>query len=161
MSKFLNVLRVSAMSVPEAWWYAYLALCFAQMVGWTAMVAWHEAVYGGHAHVVEYLRAVGRDSSHMIQMFILNTIGIVELGRLTMVLAQGIADRLKRSKEKFRAELIAQGIAQGEAQGEARGRAEGEAAGRAALAAEIADWNRRRLEADERGERFDEPPPME
>ncbi len=157
MSKFLNVLRVSVMSVPEAWWYAYLALCFAQMVGWTAMVAWHEAVYGGHAHAVEYLRAVGGDSSHMVQMFILNTIGIVELGRLIMVLAQGMAERLKRRKEKFRADLIAQG----RAEGEARGRAQGEASGRAALAAEIADWNRRRLEADERGERFDEPPPME
>ncbi len=161
MSKFLNVLRVSAMSVPEAWWYAYLALCFAQMVGWTAMVAWHETAYGDHAHIIEYLRTVGRDSSHMIQMFILNTIGIVELGRLIMVLAQGMAERLKRRKEKFRAELIAQGEAQGRAAGLAEGEARGEAAGRAALASEIADWNRRRLEADERGERFDEPPPME
>ena len=85
----------------------------------------------------------------MVQMFILNTIGVVELGRLIMVLAQGIADRLKERRERFKNELIAQG--------EARGKAEG----RAELAAEIADWNRRRLEADERGEDFDEPPPME
>ncbi len=113
------------------------------------MVAWHEAVHGGHAQAVEYLKAVGRDSSHMVQMFILNTIGVVELGRLIMVLAQGIADRLNERREKFKAELIAQGEAQGKA------------AGRAELAAEIADWNRRRLEADERGEDFDEPPPME
>ena len=66
-----------------------------------------------------------------------------------MVLAQGIADRLKERREKFKAELVAQG--------EARGKA----AGRAALAAEVEDWNRRRLEAEERGEKFDEPPPME
>lgn len=148
MSKFLSGIRISVMSVHERWWYAYLAAFFAQMVGWTAMVAWHEAVYGGHTHGVEYLRAVGRDSSHMVQMFILNTIGVVELGRLIMVLAQGIADRLKERRERFKNELIAQG--------EARGKAEG----RAELAAEIADWNRRRLEADERGEDFDEPPPV-
>ncbi len=151
MSKFLDGLRVSVMSVHERWWYAYLAMCFAQMVGWTAMVAWHEAAYGNHAHAVEYLRTVGGDSSQMVQMFILNTIGIVELGRLMMVLAQGIADRLKERREKFKAELIAQGEAQGEARGKAEGRAE--------LAAEIADWNRRRLEADERGEDFNELPP--
>ncbi len=157
MNKFLNGLRVSALSVPEAWWYAYLVLCFGQMVGWIVMVAWHEAVYGDHAHAVGYLMAVGRDSSHMVQIFILNTIGIVELGRSIMVLAQGMAERLKQRKEKFRSELIARGKAEGIAQGEARGKA----AGRAALAAEIADWNRRRLEAEERGEKFDEPPPME
>lgn len=149
MGKFLNGLRVSVMSVHEGWWYAYLTAFFAQMVGWTAMVAWHEAVYGDHIHAVEYLREVGRDSSHMVQMFILNTIGIVELGRLIMVLAQGIADRLKERREKFKAELVAQGIA------------EGKTRGRAELAAEIAAWNERRLEAEARGEKFDEPPPMD
>ncbi len=148
MGKFLNGLRISVMSVHEGWWYTYLAAFFAQMVGWTVMVAWHEAIYGDYAHAVEYLRAVGRDSSHMVQMFILNTIGIVELGRLIMVLAQGIADRLKERREKFKAELVAQGIA------------EGKTRGRAELAAEIAAWNERRLEAEARGEKFDEPPPM-
>lgn len=152
MSNLLNGLRVSVMSVHERWWYAYLAICFAQMVGWTAMVAWHEAAYGSHTHAGEYLRAVGRDSSHMVQMFILNTIGIVEIGRLIMVLAQGIADRLKERREKFKAELIEQGIEQGIAEGETRGRA--------ALAAEISAWNERRLAAEARGDDFDEPPPM-
>ena len=157
MGKFLNELRVSVMSVNERWWYAYLVACFAQMAGWTAMVAWHEAVYGSHTHAIEFLRAVGRDSSHMVQMFVLNTIGIVELGRLIMVLAQGIADRLKERREKFKAELIAEGMAEGMAEGIAEGIAEG----RAELAAEIADWNRRRLDAEARGEKFDEPPPMQ
>ena len=35
-------------------------------------------------------------------------IGVVELERLIMVLAQGIADRLRERREKFRAELISQ-----------------------------------------------------
>ena len=126
---------------------------FMQMVGWTAIVAWDEAVYGDHTRVVEYLRAVGRDSSHMVQIFVLNTIGIVELGRLIMVLAQGIADRLKERREKFKAELIAQG--------KAEGIAEGKAAGKAELATKIAEWNRLRMEAEARGDKFDEPPPME
>ena len=157
MGKFLSGLRISVMSVHEGWWYAYLAIFFAQMSAWTLMVAWDEAVYGDHIRVVEYLRAVGGDSSQMVQMFVLNAIGVVELGRLIMVLAQGIADRLEERREKFKNELIVQGIAQGKAEGIAQGKSEG----RAELAAEIAVWNEKRLAAEERGEKFDEPPPME
>ena len=155
MSKFLNQLRVSVMSVHEGWWYAYLAILFLQMASWTVMVAWDEAAYGDHTRLVEYLRAVGDGSSGMTPMFILNAIGIVELGRLTMVLAQGIADRLEERRRRFRAELIAEG----EARGIKLGKAEGIAQGKAELAAEIADWNERRLKAEARGEKFDEPPP--
>ena len=157
MSKFLNGLRVSAMSVHEGWWYAYLAAFFIQMVGWTLMVAWDEAAYGEHVRVVEYMRAVGRDSSHMVQMFILNTIGAIELGRLIVVLAENLAKRLKQRRAKDRADLIAQGVEKGIAQGVEKGKAEG----RAEIAAEIAAWNERRLAAEARGERFDEPPPMD
>ena len=109
------------------------------------MVAWDEAVRGDHAAVVEYIRAVGEGSSSMVQMFVLNSIIIIELGRLIMVLAQGIADRLKERREKFKAEL----------------RSEGRAEGKAELAAKVNDWNKRRLEAEARGEDFDEPPPTE
>ena len=159
MSKFLNQLRVSVMSVHEGWWYAYLAVLFLQMANWTGMVAWDEAAYGDHARLIEYLRAVGRGTSHMTGMFILNAIGAVELGRLTMVLAQGIADRLEERRRRFRAELIAEGIELGKARGITEGMARGKAEGKAELAAEVADWNERRLAAEARGEKFDEPPP--
>ncbi len=153
-------LRVSVMSVHEGWWYAYLVAFFIQMAGWTFMVAWNEAAYEGRAWTIEHIRAVGTGSSHMAQVFILNAIGAVESGRIIMVLAQGIADRMKERRERFKAELIAQGIAQGKAEGISEGMAEGKSAGRAELAAEIAAWNQRRLHAESRGEKFDEPPPM-
>ena len=163
MGKFLSGLRISVMSVHEGWWYAYLAAFFLQMLGWTLMVAWDEAMYGDHTRVVAYLRAVGAGSSHMVQLFVLNTIGIVELGRLIMVLAEGMAQRLKERKERFKAELIAQGRAEGIAEGRAKGIvegvAEGKVRGRAELVAEVVAWNERRLAAEARGEPFDEPPP--
>ena len=139
MGKFFRGLRISVTSVHEGWWYAYLAAFFLQMTAWTLMVAWDEAVYGGHARVAAYLRSVGVGSSHMVQLFVLNTIGIVELGRMIMVLAQGMAQRLKERKERFRAEMMAKG--------------------RAELAAEVVAWNERRLAAEAKGEPFDEPPP--
>lgn len=39
MSRFLDGLRISAMSVHERRWYVYLAAFFLQMAGWTIMVA--------------------------------------------------------------------------------------------------------------------------
>ena len=143
-------LRVSVMSVHEGWWYAYLGVFFVQMTAWTGMAGWDEAVRGEHAGAVEYLRAVGRGSSHMVQMFVMSTIVLVESGRLVMVLAQRMADRLKErreEREKARAKMLA------EAESKAR------AAGRSELAAEVAEWNERRLAAEARGEKFDEPPP--
>ena len=78
-----------------------------------------------------------------------------------MILAQGIADRLKERREKFKKELIEQGRAEGLAEARAKAIAEGEARGIARLAAKVADWNERRLASEARGEKFDEPPPMD
>ena len=160
MGRFLRGIRVSVTSVDAGWWYAYLLIFLAQMVSWVALVAIDEAVYGEHTRAAAYIRAVGRGSSHMVQMFALNAISTVEAGRLIMVLAQGIADKLRERRDKFRAGLIAEGVSVGRAEGRMEGRAEGRAEARAEIAAEIADWNRRRLEAEARGEKFDEPPPM-
>ena len=52
-------------------------------------------------------------------------------------------DKIERRREKLREE----------------GREQGREEGRGGFAAEVADWNRRRLEAEKRGEAFDEPPP--
>ena len=50
-------------------------------------------------------------------------------------------------------------IEKARAEGYAEGRAEAYAEERAKAYAEWADWNRRREEAERRGERFDEPHP--
>ena len=52
-------------------------------------------------------------------------------------------DKIERQREKLRQEGRKQGIEQG----------------RVNLAAEVANWNARRLRAESRGEPFDEPPP--
>ena len=139
-------LRVSVMSVHEGWWYAYLGVFFVQMALWMGMTGWDEAARGDHAGAVEYLRAVGRGSSHMVQMFVMSTIVLVESARLVMVLAQRMADRLKEQREQRRRERE-----QREAELIAEARRE--------LVAEFAAWNERRLAAEARGERFDEPLP--
>ena len=51
-------------------------------------------------------------------------------------------------------------LADGRAQGHSEGREEGRAEGREMLQ-RWQDWNRRRVDAEARGERFEEPPPGE
>lgn len=59
---------------------------------------------------------------------------------------QRIRDTLKREREL-------------KAQISAEAKAEGRAEGRAEAYHEIAEWNKRRLAAEARGEKFTEPPP--
>ena len=68
---------------------------------------------------------------------------------------QGIEQGIERGREQG----IEQGREQGIEQGIEQGREQGIEQGRATLAAEVADWNERRLDAEKRGEPFDEPPP--
>lgn len=63
---------------------------------------------------------------------------------------QRIRDTLKRERE-LKAQISAEA--------KAEGRAEGKAEGRAEAYHEIAEWNKRRLAAEARGEKFTEPPP--
>ena len=71
--------------------------------------------------------------------------------RIQAAKAEGIAEG--------KAEGIAEGKAEGIAEGKAEGIAEGIAEGKAAVYQEIVEWDRRRKEAEARGEEFREPPP--
>ncbi len=77
----------------------------------------------------------------------------------SMVLAEMVGDYLRKRREAAAAEAAAEGRAEGLAEGLAEGRAEGLAIGAERMGRKWAEWNRNRLEAEERGEDFDEPPP--
>ena len=63
------------------------------------------------------------------------------------------------NKEKYRAQGRSEGRAEGRAEGRVEGRSEGQAEGEMRNQQKWLLWNNRRLEAERRGERFDEPPP--
>ena len=62
-------------------------------------------------------------------------------------------------KRRRLAEALAQGREEGLSEGVAQGREEGRAEERERMIAAFSAWNARRLDAEGRGERFDEPPP--
>ena len=87
-----------------------------------------------------------------------------------MIMARATKDylygKIERQRERLREEGRTEGRTEGRDEGRAEGRDEGRegrdegrAEGRESLAAEIESWNRRRLEAERRGQPFDEPPP--
>ena len=98
---------------------------------------------------------------------VVSTVIMTEVWDAMMGTRDAINDWLKKRRDEARDEGIALGIAEGRAEGiaegivkgEARGEARGEAKGRAEALAEVVAWNERRLAADAKGERFDEPPP--
>ena len=70
-----------------------------------------------------------------------------------MFLTQRYLKRIDREREAAKAE----GIAEGKVEGIAKGKAEGKVEERELWIA----WNNRRLEAEAKGEKFNEPPPTE
>ena len=69
-------------------------------------------------------------------------------------------NKIEKQREKLREEGRAQGIELGLEQGRAQGIEEGMEQGRMDLAAKVEAWNARRLDAEARGDPFDEPPPV-
>ncbi len=158
-------------SVPSEWLAAYVILFDTVCTIGVAYVIWyHIAVRSG-------------DSVHDTILGIFTgivTVGIasallcyltVDLGKNTMVLGTYLENWLKRREARRLAEAIAEGLARGHAEGHTEGRAEGRvegrvkghAEGRAEVIAELSvlirEWNERRLAAERKGEKFDEPPP--
>ena len=170
----------SPLSVTKDLWPWCLWVICVLTVAWTAFIAWSEASSGNHPGVVETSIAVGTKAGAGVPLIFIYSVIIVSIGSFIkgggiMVMARAVEsylrDKIERQRERLREEGREQGIEQGIEQGLERGREQGREQGiemglekgleqgREALAAEVADWNRRRLEAEERGEPFDEPPP--
>ena len=112
--------------------YGYIALDYETAKGWKG----HESVQNVLDDISNFI-AVGAAVVAMI-------VGGIDI---IMLLSDWYLDR---QEKRIRA---------AEAEAEAKGKAEGKAEGRAEVYREIADWDRRRKEAAERGEEFSEPPP--
>ena len=76
-----------------------------------------------------------------------------------MVIGGHLQDVLRRRNERKLAESMAKGMAEGRAKGRVEGRVEGRAEGEAEANTRWRAWYSRLLEAQAKGEPFDEPPP--
>ena len=132
--------RESIWSIGRKWLPWYLLIVFAMVIGWTAFVAWFETSSGTHSGLADSANAVVRGTAPaapLIPIYALLVISTLDLvGSVTMVTYRYLSDKfLKPLHEKLRTE------------------------GRQQERRLWAAWNQRRLEAEQNGEPFDEPPP--
>ena len=140
-------LSISRELLPWSVW----VICLLTVI-WTVLTAWGEVSSRKHADILATSLAVGSNAADSVPLIIVYSIlgvmvGNFILGGGIMIMARAtrdyLYDKIERQREKLREE----------------GREMGLEEGREALAAEVEAWNRRRLEAERRGEPFDEPPP--
>ena len=136
-------LSISRELLPWAVW----VICLLTVI-WTGLTAWGEVSSRRHADILDTSLAVGSNAADSVPLIIVYSILGVMVGNFIsgggiMIMARATRDYLYGKIERQRERL----------------REEGREEGREALAAELEAWNRRRLEAERRGEPFDEPPP--
>ena len=123
----------------ELW---FLGLFLVQYVGGLALIYW---------------RGLRTDELTLLEAAALATALIIMSTAHAVVIVEGIA----MLAESFLRRRYEAGLQEGRIEGREEGRDEGIQAGRREMLRLWEEWNRRRLEAEARGERFEEPPPGE
>ena len=147
--------RESTWSIGRKWLPWYLLTVFAMVIGWTAFVAWLETGSGTHSGLADSAQAVVRGTAPaapLIPIYVLLVISTLDVvGSVTMVTYRYLSGKFLRPlHEKLREE--SERIRE---EGREKGREEGREEERLLWAS----WNQRRLEAEQSGNPFDEPPP--
>ncbi len=151
--------RESLWSVPAGFWVLYFTLFALLDATGVGYAVWHEIRYGPGENIHAHIRAVIPDTSAIGIRAAITAFTFTEGLRITMIISNYLKIRLLKPAEE---RIMARGRAEERAQSEkriAQARAEAHAQARAEANRKVAEWNRRRLAAQERGEPFDEPPP--
>ena len=140
--------RESVWNVAARWVPWCLALIFLLTIGWTAFVAWTLATHGDYASA-SLLAVDTADKSGpaapLILLLAVCLVSLIDSLEGSIVVTKRYLD--SKLVEPIRRQLREEGREEGEVIGEERERQRWQA------------WNQRRLEAEDRGEPFDEPPP--
>ena len=155
--------RESIWSISGGWQSMYFAFFSSQLVLGLSVVLWYHVFEHVGDSVVETLIGAIRDSASVSVWSAGTSYTLAEGARFLMILASNLEQWINRKWEERDARNRAKGIEIGFEEGEQKVRAigveEGEKKGRVAERAEWRAWNRRRLDAESRGEFFDEPMP--
>ena len=137
--------RVSMWSVPRRFRRVYFQLFYSLGIIGIVWSVWYEASrLGSEASYHDITNAVIQKAPAIIFTTAFISLMTTEV---SMVLAEMVSEYFQKRRDAAAAEAQAKGLAEGIAQGEER------------MGRKWAEWNSNRLEAEERGEDFDEPPP--
>ena len=142
-------------SVASGWLPAYFALFNALGLLGVGFVIIRNVLWVSHPTVHDMIWAIITGIVVVGAASATASILAVETGKNVMIVGTYLEEMLKKRRARQLAEAVERGVTKGRAEGVEKGRSEG----RADLAAEIREWNARRLAAQSKGEPFDEPPP--
>ena len=135
--------RQSIWSVASGWLPAYFALFNALGLLGVGVVIVCNVLWVSHPTVHDMIWAIITGIVVVGAASATASILAVETGKNIMIVGTYLEEMLKKRRARQLAEVRAEGVDEG----------------RADLAAEIREWNARRLAAQSKGEPFDEPPP--
>jgi hypothetical protein len=145
-------MRESIWSISPRWKTTYFFLFNMLCLLGTGLLSWYETTQRAEDSAVETVLAIISGMAEVGVAAAVATIVTTEVIQNVMVTGEYLRQKLVEPlKEKQRAE--------GRAKGRAEGLAEGLEKGREAERAAWEAWNRRRMDAESKGEPFDEPPP--
>ena len=139
--------RQSIWSVASGWLPAYFALFNALGLLGVGFVVVRNVLWVSHPTVHDMIWAIITGIVVVGAASATASILAVETGKNVMIVGTYLEEMLKKRRARQLAEVRAEGVD------------EGLTKGRSDLAAEIREWNARRLAAQSKGEPFDEPPP--
>jgi hypothetical protein len=143
--------------VPVGYRVLYFTLFIVMSLTGIGYTAWYEIAQNTEDTFHETIRAIIQGSTEVL----IGSAGIsVITTELVMVIAQYLEDKIYRPRrERRRAEMRAE--IEAEMQAEIEDRVE-EARAEVVedISARVREWNQRRLDAEAKGEAFDEPPPI-
>ena len=123
----------------------HLGITAMQSAAWTVFVYWNAS--GEYDAWADAIEMAGEKSWPAIPAFFITSAIILAAiqkgGRMVLTFMDERRKRIEKARSEARAEGIEEGIVKGRGQANAA----------------WTEWNRRREEAEKRGERFDEPPP--
>ena len=139
--------RESIWSISPGWRTAYFALFVVQNVAGIVLVVWNQVFRLTEDDAIQTILNISQGAGQVTVGSAGTTLTITEGVRLIMVLGEQL-QRWFRQREDRRVEERSE-----------RRAAEVRAEVRADARRQVAEWDRRRREAEARGEPFDEPPP--
>ena len=151
-------------SVPRRVRAAYFTLFNIQSLTGIGYLTWYEVTQRTDDTVHETIFTIIEGIFPVAGASAVTSFITTEVLRSTMVLAEYLKEEIldparERRRAKLRAKYEAEVEAEIRAEGLAEGLAEGQAKGRAEAIAEMREWNQRRMDAEAKGESFDEPLP--
>ncbi len=137
-----------------------------QVIAWTVVVVLEEASYGGHRRPSEIAVAIGLKVGALIAVSIAYTMILLEGVKSFMVIADYLSDKLKERRKAQEARCkaeeekrISEAVDKVMAEVVPKVATEAMSQGMAEAHQAWADWNRRRVAAEEEDKPFDEAPP--